>query len=286
MRTTAKDDMTNAEAVFFWISVWIYGISFISFLYGLVFKKEVGVNAGWYLAIAGFCFQTVSMGLRWTATGHPPVMGTYENSMLGGWFIVSIFLVIRSWHKRLEIAGVGILPVVLLMMGRGIMGDHLLQPLSPPYRSNWLWLHVFFAWVAYGAFFIGAGLGAVYLLKERWINKGRKKGSVYERLPALDVFNDITLKVIIFGFIALTVEAGAGAIWAYGLWGRYWGWDPIETWSLITWLTYGTYIHIGVTLGWKGRRMAWLAILFLISEFVTFGGIGYFGGVHTPILSQ
>lgn len=276
--------MTNTEAVFFWIAIWVYGLGFFSFLYGAVFGRERGLRYGRHLTIAGLSMQTVSMGIRWTATGHPPAMGVYENSMLGGWFIVALFLVIRLWHQRLEIAGVGILPVVLLMMGRGIMGDPVLQPLSPPYRSNWLWFHIFFAWVAYGAFCIGASLGAVYVLKERWINKGQKKGSIYERLPGLDVFNDITLKVTIFGFIALTVEVGAGAIWAYGLWGRYWGWDPIETWSLITWLTYGTYIHLGVTLGWKGIRMAWLAILALIFVFITFGGIGFIGGIHTPIL--
>ena len=276
--------MTNIEAIFFWIAIWIYGLGFFSFLYGAVFRRDRGLRSGWYLTITGLSMQTVSMGTRWAATGHPPVMGVYENSMLGGWFIVALFLSIRLWNQRLEVAGVGILPIVLLMMGRGIMGDPVLQPLSPPYRSNWLWFHIFFAWVAYGAFCAGASLGAIYILKERWIKKGHKKGGIFEKLPGLDIFNDITLKVIIFGFIALTVEIGAGAIWAYGLWGRYWGWDPVETWSLITWLAYGTYIHLGVTLGWKGRRMAWLAILALIFVFITFGGIGFIGGIHTPIL--
>lgn len=284
--------MTNTEAVFFWIAVWIYGVSFISFLCGTVFKSEKWIRSGWYLALGGFFFQNLSMAARWIATGHPPVMGAFENSMLGGWFIMLLFIALRSWHNKMVIAGTVIVPAIVLMIGNGVMGDPVHIPLSPPYKSNWLWLHVFFAWVAYGAFTIGAGLGLFYLLKERRVKKkdlrlktedeGRR--SFYDRLPDVDIINDIILKVIIVGFVALTVEIGAGAIWAYGLWGRYWGWDPIETWSLITWLTYGTYIHLGVTLGWKGRRMAWLAIFALLSEFVTFGGIGYLGGIHTPIL--
>lgn len=276
--------MTEVEAIFFWIAVWVYGTSFLLFLQGFVFQREASVRWGWRTAGAGFLFQTVSMGIRWAATGHPPVMSTYENSVLGSWFIMVIFGFLRHWHRKIEVVGVAVLPVIVLLLGRGVMVNPILEPLAPPFKSNWLWLHVFFAWVAYGSFCIGAGLGVLYLLKGKRSETGSKGQSVYDRLPDINVINDLTLKVIIFGFIALTVEIGAGAIWAYGLWGRYWGWDPIETWSLITWLTYGTYIHLGVTLGWKGRRMAWLAILALLSEFITFGGIGYLGGVHTPIL--
>lgn len=285
------DGVTKTEAVFLWISVWLYGLGFLAFLYGMVFRKDKGSKWGWHLTMAGFASQTGSMATRWWVTGHPPVMGSYENSMLGGWFIILLFTLMRSWQRRMEVIGIVIVPVVILMIGNGAMSNPVLTPLSPPYQSNWLWFHVFFAWVAYGAFCIGAGLGAMYLVKERRdktreLRPKAEDGRIHllDRLPDLHVINDLTLKIIIFGFIALTVEMGAGAIWAYGLWGRYWGWDPIETWSLITWLTYGTYIHLGVTLGWKGRRMAWLAIFAIIFEFITFGGIGYLGGIHTPIL--
>lgn len=271
------------EEILFWTAIWLYGFSFVSYLYAVVFRKERGLRYGFYLVVAGFIAATASIAARWAATGHPPVMKTYENSVLGGWFIVSLFLIVRGWQRKMEIIGVAIMPIVLLMMGNGVMGDPVIEPLRPTFKSNWLWLHVFFAWIAYGAFCMGAAFGALYLLKERAERKG-KVGGFLARLPELPVINDLTLKVIIFGFVALTVEGGAGALWAYDLWGRYWSWDPIETWSLITWLTYGTYIHLGVTLGWRGRRMAWLAIFAIIFEFITFGGIGYLGGVHTPIL--
>ena len=170
-----------------------------------------------------------------------------------------------------------------MMIGNAVLGNPVHQPLSPPYKSNWLWLHILFAWVAYGAFCVAAGLALVYLLKMRKTDK-ESEPAFYERLPALGVLEDLILKLIIFGFIALTVQIGAGALWAYSLWGRYWGWDPIETWSLITWLIYGIYIHLAVTLGWNGKKMAWLAIASLLSLFITYGGIGYMASVHMPMM--
>lgn len=275
--------MAGVEAVFLWAAVWLYGMSFLSFLYGMVFKRDRWMGRGWHLALLGFASHTASMGVRWGITGHPPVMKVYENSILGSWFLLLTFVIIRSWHKKIEAIGIAIMPLALLTIGNGVMSDPFHQSLSPPYQSNWMWLHAIFAWAAYGAFLVAAGLGIIYLLKER-ANAPSTETSFYDRLPDLRVLNDLMLKLLIFGFISLTVEVGAGAIWAYGLWGRYWGWDPIETWSLITWLIYGIDIHLGVTLGWKGKRMAWLAILSLISLFITFGGIGYFKGVHTIVL--
>lgn len=275
--------MSNSEALLMWAAVWLYGAGFLSFLFGLTFRKDWTVRIGWYLAIAGFVSHSISIVIRWIIVGHPPVMRTYENSVLASWFTIILFIILKAWHKKMVAIGVAILPIVLLMLGKGLMSNPYHEPMSPPYQSNWMWLHVFFAWSAYGAFCIAAGLGVVYLSKERAENKGRAAG-FHERLPDLRVLNDLMLRSIIFGFISLTVEIGAGALWAYGLWGRYWGWDPIETWSLITWLIYGVDIHLGVTLGWKGKRMAWLVILSLLSVFITFGGIGYFSGVHTMLL--
>jgi len=275
--------MIKAEAIFFWLAVWTYGIAFLSYLCGFVFKRDGGLDIGWRLTAAAFLLQTASMGIRWKITGHPPVMEEFENSMLGSWFIVALFIIVRAWHRKMEVVALAVIPAVLWMAGNGVMADISHKPLSPPYKSNWLWFHVFFAWVAYGAFCIGAGMGLMYILKDNSIRKG-SISEVFQRIPDTAMINDTMLRIIIFGFIALTVAIGAGAIWAYGLWGSYWGWDPIETWSLITWLTYGSYIHVGVTLGWKGRRMAWLAIASLLFVFITFGGFGYFGGVHTTVL--
>ena len=275
--------MTKFEAVFIWIALYFYFASFVSFLWGAVFKKDKGIDWGWRLVCLGFIPQNVGMIARWMETGHAPVMRAYENSLLGSWFILLLYFILRWRQPKLKILGLVITPIILLMLGNAIISKPYLEPLSPPFKSNWLILHVLFAWIAYGAFCLVAALGGMYLLKSRALAKN-KSVSFYDKFPDLNALDDIMVKTAVFGFITLTVEVGAGAIWAYGLWGRYWGWDPVETWSLITWLIYAIYIHLGVTLGWKGRRMAWLAIAALASVFITFGGVGFIGGIHAPIL--
>jgi ABC-type transport system involved in cytochrome c biogenesis permease subunit len=113
--------------------------------------------------------------------------------------------------------------------------------------------------------------------------RGRSEG-ISKKIPDLDIVDNLIFRFIIFGFIADTVMIATGSIWAHGLWGRYWGWDPIETWSLVSWLIYGAAVHLRLTMGWKNRRMAWLAIGAIVSVIISFFGIGFISGVHTQLL--
>lgn len=188
---------------------------------------------------------------------------------------MAIFFAVGIKKPSVRRLGVGIAPFCVLLLGYGIMGEGFEpKPLPPPYQSLWLWAHTV-SWFAYGAFFTAAITSVLYLI--------RSKGAV-ETLPQLDDLDIMTSRMVVFGFVTLTIGMGAGAIWAYGLWGRYWAWDPIETWSLITWLVYGLNIHLRVSYGWKGKKTAWLAIASLASAIITLGGIGFVGGVHTPLL--
>ena len=146
-------------------------------------------------------------------------------------------------------------------------------------------MHVSFAWIAYGAYHVSAGVAVLYLLKERWARKGEPNiPAALKKLPDLAIMDGLIAQLIEYGFLAHIIMIGAGAIWAYGLWGRYWNWDPIETWSLISWIIYGINIHMRMTYGWKGKKGAWLAAASLAAVIITFGGIGFIGGVHTPLL--
>lgn len=264
------------EGIFLWAAIAFYLFVFLLFLSGLIFKKERQISLAWNGCIVGFILHSMSIIMRWMASGHPPVLWSFEHALTGSWFVMGIFLLIGRYFPSIKIVGVVISPFVLFMLGYGIMGKQTgIEPLPPPYQSNWLWVHVFFAWMAYGAFIISAVMSILYLMKDK---------SGYKDLASLETLDDLIFKTIIFGFITLTVEVGAGAIWAYGLWGRYWAWDPIETWSLITWLIYGANIHLIMTYHWKGKKAAWLAIISLIGVIITFGGIGFIGGIHTTLL--
>ena len=276
------------EGVFLWTAIGIYLASSLLFLGGLIFKKEKQLILAWRGCVAGFALHSATILARWIASGHPPVLWSFEHALAGSWFVMGIFLMVGRYFNNLRITGTVISPFVLLMLGYGIMGKELgIEPLPPPYQSNWLWVHVGFGWVTYGAYHVAAGLAILYLLKQRALRKIKGQGEIsrfFRFFPELAVIDDLTFKLIVYGFIAHIAMLGSGAIWAYGLWGRYWAWDPIETWTLVSWLIYGITIHLRMTYHLKGNRFAWLAIVSLAGVLIFFGGIGFTKGVHTPLL--
>lgn len=278
--------MRGLEGILLWVSVASYLAGFFLFLGGMVFKSESQSKFAWKVSIAAFIFQTSTIAVRWIESGHPPVLGTFEHALAGSWVIAGIYLLIGGFLPQMRIFGFIAAPFTMLMMGYGIMSKELgVEPLPPPYQSNWLWVHVTFAWIAYGAYHLSAGAAVLYLIKEKKLRKGeRGLPWMLKKLPEPAALDELVSRLIVYGFLAHIIMLGSGAIWAYGLWGRYWAWDPIETWSLISWIIYGINIHMRMTYGWKGRKGSWLAVASLAAVIITFGGIGFVGGVHTPLL--
>lgn len=154
-----------------------------------------------------------------------------------------------------------------------------IQAIPPALKSYWLVFHVITAILAYGAFAVSFGLGLMYLLKTYYEENVLK---VELRLPPAMILNELSYKIIIFGFSFLTLVIITGAIWANYAWGTYWSWDPKETWSLITWIIYAGYLHARLMLEWKGKRVAWLAILGFVAVLFTFFGVNYLlPGLHS-----
>lgn len=269
--------MAYWEGAFLWAAVGLYSAAFLLFLIGFVFKRERLTVFGFRLSFAALVLHTAAVAARWAATGHLPVMQTYENSLTGAWFIVMTYIVMRYAFPPSRPFGIAVIPIALLVLGNGIQTGGELQPLEPPYRSNWLYVHVLFAWFAFGSYVIAFASGIMYLLKS-WGRKG-----ILARLPELKLLDELSFRLILFGFFSEAIMIGSGAIWAQGLWGRYWGWDPVETWSLISWLVYGLNLHLRITLGWRGKKAAWLAVVSLFGVVFLYFGIGFISGIHTSV---
>lgn len=263
--------MSPLEAIFFWIAVGLYGITTALYIYAFIFKNEKVLNRINYFIGISFIVHTVAILARWQAVGNLPVAGDYENALGGVWVIMLFYLYASFRYKSLRAIGLAILPFSLLLLGYGAMRAPQLAPMVAAVRSFWLYIHVLFAWLAFGAFTITFGLGVIYLLKEKNPDK-----DFYNKFPPLPRLDELMFRYLIFGFITDAVMIASGAIWAKNLWGHYWGWDPVETWSLITWLIYGLAIHLRVTMGWKGRRFAWILIFALIGMVISFFGINLF----------
>jgi cytochrome c-type biogenesis protein CcsB len=274
--------MGQLEGIVLWAGVFFYIASFALFLAGAIFKSERPTSIAWTVFVTAFCLQTASIALRWVVSGHPPVLWTYEHALASSWFVALIFIIVCTRTPAIRELGTAVSFIILMVLGYGIMSQGTgIEPLPPPYQSNWLWVHVTFAWLAYSAFAFSALVAAVQLIKA---SRAGPPWTFLERLPSSEKLEELIFRIILFGFVALTVEMGAGALWAFGLWGRYWAWDPMETWTLISWLIYGLYIHLRVSLAWRGDRMAWLAIIAFAAIFITFGGIAYMKGLHATLI--
>ncbi len=190
------------------------------------------------------------------------------------------------------------MPVVLLIMGAGSTYSRDIQLIPASLRSYWLIAHVTFANLAFGSLLVATGVAALYILKERNAQKeenggdGREEGrkediAFYNRLPELKVVDELMYQFVAAGILFLSIMIGTGAIWANQTWGRYWGWDPIETWSLITWFIYGICLHLRMNAGWSGRSIAWFIIVSLFVLAFSLFGVGYvYSGLHTDYLTS
>jgi cytochrome c-type biogenesis protein CcsB len=262
------------EAYSFWISVLTYAVCTGLYLYALVFKNEKAFDRTAPLIAFGLVLQTISIAARWWVTGHVPVQGNFENAMGSTWFVILFTLYVAYQRKGLRILGAVTLPFSLIVLGFGWVSSPEHAPFEAAMKSSWLYVHVLFAWLSYGAYSLAFGSGIVYLFKERAEKRqNADTGPVYSRTPPLPRLDELTFRCVIFGFITEAVMIASGAVWAKDLWGGYWAWDPVETWSLVSWLIYGVAIHLRLTMGWKGRRFAWVAIWAIIGVLVTAWGV-------------
>jgi cytochrome c-type biogenesis protein CcsB len=263
------------EKLFIWSGVFLYALSFLLYLISLVFGKEklskVALSALW----VGFAAETVAIGVRWYETGHIPTVGNYENALAGSWLIILFTLYLVHRRKEFMYVSLGTIVLSMLILGIGVMSNPSLRPLNVALISFWLYVHVFFAWFAYAAYTVAFGIGVLYVMKDRKQTTGVRQGRILRKIPPLDVLDDMMFKYVVFGFITDAVMIASGSIWAKDLWGSYWSWDPVETWSLVSWLIYGLVIHLRVSLKWKGKKLAWLVICAIIGVLVTFWGVNF-----------
>jgi cytochrome c-type biogenesis protein CcsB len=266
--------MSNVESIFFWASLVIYSLGTGGFIYSFVFKNPRFMPKMSLLIGIGFLSHTIAIGARYAAQGHLPWAGDYESAMMGGWFIIGLTLFVSWRNKALQALGTATAPLVVLMMGYGVMRNPVLTPMAASLKNYWLYIHVYFAQLAFGAYALAAAAGVLYLLKRKSLASGQANAS-YDRFPSLDRLDELIFRYVVFGFITDTIMIVAGAIWAKDLWGSYWSWDPVETWSLVSWLLYGIVIHLRITFGWREHRLAWLTAVALTTVIISFFGVNF-----------
>ena len=214
----------------------------------------------------GMVAHLVAVVTRGLAVDRAPWGNMYEFitalTCVAAIFFGYIVVRYRAWTL-----GVFVMGAVVLALG---LAETLIYtpagPLVPALQSYWLSIHVTAMTLATGIFFVAAVLGIMYLVAERYrarvaAGKAQPGNGLIARIPSSAQLDKLTYRTVVFGFPVWTFGVIAGAIWADQAWGRYWGWDPVETWAFITWVIYAAYLHARATAGWRGARALYIQLL-------------------------
>jgi cytochrome c-type biogenesis protein CcsB len=267
------------------ITTFVYGIAAFFYIFSWVFKNQPTARYATGAAIAGAAGNTAGILLRWVESyrmgiGHAPLSNLYESLIFFSWAIAVLYLSVEFKYKN-RILGAFIMPLAFLAITYASLSPNItdrIQPLIPALKSNWLIAHVITCFIGYASFAIAFGASLMYLFKQR---ESKIESSVLSRLPASGTLDELTHQMVMFGFLFLSVGIITGAVWANSAWGRYWGWDPKETWSLITWFLYATLLHARLMRGWYGKRIAYISIIGFIAVLFTYFGVNYLPGLHS-----
>ena len=223
-------------------------------------------NIGMSLTWLGTLLLGLGILFRGLSAGRVPIGNMYEFSLAAG-FAVSFTYCLMSISRDLRWLGLFISIPVLLDLGLALTVLYTESAqLVPALNSYWLAIHVSAAVVCIGAFTMGAALSGLYLVAqaaEDRVATGKEPGrssAFAQRIPSADRLDLMSYRIHAFMFPIWTFAVIAGAIWAEAAWGRYWGWDPKETWAFITWVIYAAYLHARATAGWRGKKAAYVAL--------------------------
>jgi cytochrome c-type biogenesis protein CcsB len=211
------------------------------------------------MMILGFLLLLVGVVARGVSAGRVPWGNMYEFSITGALAFTAAYLgALRKYDLRW--LGLFVSISVLLTLGTAVTILYVPSaPLVPALKSPWLVIHVATAIISGGVFLLSNVIAGAFLFLDSMEKKG-ERAPWAKRLPSLDTLDQLSYRLVAFVFPLWTFSVIAGAVWAESAWGRYWGWDPKETWAFITWVAYAAYLHARVTVGWRGRRAAWLCI--------------------------
>jgi cytochrome c-type biogenesis protein CcsB len=223
-------------------------------------------NIGMSLTWLGTLLLGAAIVFRGLSAGRIPIGNMYEFSLAGG-FAVALTYCLLSISRDLRWLGLFLTIPVLLDLGLALTVLYTESAqLVPALNSYWLAIHVTAAVVCLGAFTMGAALSGLYLVAQAAEDRaaeGKEPGrsaAIAQRIPSADRLDLMSYRIHAFMFPIWTFAVIAGAIWAEAAWGRYWGWDPKETWAFITWVIYAAYLHARATVGWRGKKAAYVAI--------------------------
>jgi cytochrome c-type biogenesis protein CcsB len=249
----------------------------------LTISRVAGAAAVGFTVLAALAHLGVLV-FRGAAAGRMPWGNMYE-------FVLSVtFVGAVAWlvvlARRPEVRHLGLFVVLAVDLLLGLAGLVLYRPIAPlipALQSSWFVIHVSAAVLASGVFLLGCVPAVMFLLRTGY-DRGKRRFPypLGRRVPAAEALERLTFRLHAFAFPIWTFGVAAGAIWAEAAWGRYWGWDPKETWAFISWVVYAGYLHARATPSVRRTVATWIAVLGFLTMLMNLFGVNiFFEGLHS-----
>jgi cytochrome c-type biogenesis protein CcsB len=281
--------MLRLEGVLFQAALGLYLVALLGYLMQFAARSNRVGQAATLMAWMGVAAQSAMMVLRGISAHHIPVVSMYEYLSGFAWMVALAYLVFQ-WRSGKGTEGVQAAGAPALLLAVALLGYASTLPaqmkqtenLMPVLKSDWLIFHVSVAIVGYGAAGLASALAVLFFVAHK---AGPDASWLKDRLPSPQALDQAVYRAIRFAFPFLTLVNITGAVWAYNAWGRYWGWDPKETWSLITWLIYAFYLHARHRAGWRPPQTNAVVVAGIAAILFTFLGVNQLAAFSSSLHS-
>ena len=268
------------DIIIFKCALAVYLVSTVAYFGSLLVRRVLIAKTATWVLLAAFILHTVYIVIRWTNTGHSPVVNSFEAISFIAWAITGAYLAFQTRTKT-RVLGAFVAPLALILAivsSAGVLEDVRIPNML---KTSWVTIHVVFSLVGGALFAVACCSAIMYLVQDNLIRK-RKIDSLSRFLPPLRDLDRINHISVVWGFLLLTLGIVAGAVWARTVWGSHLQGDPKQVATVISWLMCGLLVHQRLAIGWKGKKAAFLSIgAFAVLLFAFVGVNIFFVTVHT-----
>src|SRR5215468_9819458 len=247
----------------------LYLLTTATFIGHLVTAHETLRRSAHVLLACAFGMHAAALMIRAFGLGYEVITPFQEELSFIACIMVGLYILLAV-RTNLTVVGALVTPLAFLFSLSAYLFESGAPPLPPNLQNVWLPAHVAPAFVGYAVFAVAFCLSLTYLVQEKQL-KAKRKGTLFRRLPSLETLDNLNYRFVTWGFALLTIGLITGSLLARETWGALWSWEPVQVWSLVTWLLYATLLHAR-TVGWRGRKAATMTIVgfvILVASFLS-----------------
>ncbi len=260
----------TTELQLLWAALLAYVAAGTVAIVGVVMGRRAAERVVLPLVACGLAVHAASLALRWERLGHGPFITLFEVLSSNVFSLLLVFAIAYARVRAIRPTAALVMPILFLMMGWLLVANAGDSHLPQTYHTLWLWVHVGLGKVFLGSVLVAVGISGVVLLRAAGIGRAR-----FAALPDDGKLERLALRFMVLGFVFESLMLVAGAIWAQNAWGRYWAWDPLETWAFMTWLALAFFLHLRATTRLAPVLGSAAIVAVFVLAFLTFFGVPF-----------